>query len=87
MNTYIIDSVDVIEKITGKDIYKKIILHVNSSKREAKYESDYTLYELTEKSDYFKVQSLLNDIKNCYNRDKQRNKKEKISSIIIYNIK
>ncbi len=64
MNTYIIDNIDIIKEITGKSIYNKIIIHIDIDKKEAKYESDYTLYELTERLDYFKVQSLLNDIKN-----------------------
>ena len=59
MNTYIIEDLDTIKTITGKDIYKKIILHVDNNNKEAKYESDYTLFELTERSDYSKIQLLL----------------------------
>lgn len=60
MNTYIIDDLSIIIKITGKDIYKKIILHIDEENRVAKYESDYTLFELTERVDYNKVRSILN---------------------------
>jgi chromosome condensin MukBEF ATPase and DNA-binding subunit MukB len=63
MTTYVIDDLEVIKKITGRDIYKKIVLHVDSQKKEAKYESDYTLFELTERLDYDMVVSIMNNIK------------------------
>lgn len=59
MKIYIIENLDIIKKITGKDIYKKIILRINNRKKEAKYESDYTLYELTERLDYDRTKSLV----------------------------
>lgn len=55
MTTYIIDNSDIIKNITGKEVYKKKILYVNSSKIESNFESDYTLYELTERLEYLKV--------------------------------
>lgn len=62
MKTYIIDDFDTIVKITGKNVYKKIILHINDKKREVKYESDYTLFELTERLDYNKTRLLVANI-------------------------
>jgi predicted polyphosphate/ATP-dependent NAD kinase len=59
MITYIIADFGTIKGITGKDIYKKIILHLDNKKKEAKYESDFTLFELTEKLDYSKVKLIL----------------------------
>jgi hypothetical protein len=59
MQTYIIDDFDKIMKITGRSIYKKIILHVDDKKKDAKFESDYTLYDLTERVDYKKTKLLL----------------------------
>lgn len=61
MKTYIIDNLDIIKAITGKDVYKKIILHVDDKKKIAKYESDYTSYELTERADYDKVLKIIEE--------------------------
>lgn len=62
MSTYIIDNFDTIKIITGKSIYKKIVLHIDDKNKIAKYESDYTLYELTERLDYNKVKLLVRNI-------------------------
>jgi hypothetical protein len=61
VKTYIIVNLDTIKAITGKDLYKKIILHLNTKKRVAKYESDYTSYELTERADYDKVLKIIEE--------------------------
>lgn len=60
MKSYIIKDLAVIKKITGKD-YQKIIVHINLKDKTAKYETDHTLFELTETVDYHKVEFLLDN--------------------------
>lgn len=62
MKTYIIEDLDIIKKVTGKDAYKKIILHIDNRRKDAKYESDYTLYDLTERVDYNRTKILVENI-------------------------
>jgi hypothetical protein len=52
MITHIIRDLGIIRKLTGKENHKLILLHLNHDKREAKYQSDYTLFELTEALNY-----------------------------------
>lgn len=60
MTTHIITNTDVIEKLTNDIRINKMILHLNSKKKIAKYESDYTLFELTIPIDYEKTVKVLN---------------------------
>jgi hypothetical protein len=59
MVSYIIRDIDLIVKLTNKDYYHMIILHLDKSNKKATYESDYTLFELTEKIDYETALSIL----------------------------
>lgn len=52
MNTYIIRDKNAIMKLTGITIYNRIILHLDNEQKTVKYETDYTLFELTERLDY-----------------------------------
>lgn len=52
MITYIIEDLNIIKLITGKENYRKILLHINHDNKTARYESDYTLFELTETLNY-----------------------------------
>lgn len=60
MTTHIITNTDIIEKLTNDIRINKMILHLNSKKKIAKYESDYTLFELTIPIDYDKAVKVLN---------------------------
>ena len=62
MITYIIRDLDVIRKLTGKDNYRVIKLHLDEEKKEVKYESDYTLFELTEKLNYAEAIKIIKKI-------------------------
>lgn len=59
MITYLIWNLNVIRELTAKDNYNIIILHLNKDKKEATYEADYTLFELTERADYDKATKVM----------------------------
>ncbi|MDD2434697.1 MAG: hypothetical protein PHO63_00380 [Bacilli bacterium] len=61
MSTYIIKDKNIIKKLTGKEIYNRILLHIDLVEKTAKYESDYTLYELTERLKYNSAIKILKD--------------------------
>ena len=51
MITHIVKDSKIIKKLTGHK-YNLILLHLDHDKKEAKYQSDYTLFELTERLNY-----------------------------------
>lgn len=52
MNTYIVRDKEAIIRLTGNPRYNRILLHLDNEHKIVKYESDYTLFELTERLDY-----------------------------------
>jgi hypothetical protein len=62
MKTCIITNSAIIKEITNNTRISKMFLHLDSKKKIAKYECDYTLYELTLIVNYDKAMELLKQL-------------------------
>jgi predicted nucleic acid-binding protein len=62
MKTYIIKDSNIIMSLINDNRVNQIVLHIDSKKKIAKYESDYTLYELTLRTNYNKTIELLKQL-------------------------
>lgn len=59
MKLFVIDDIVFIKELTKRDNIKKMILRVDYDKKKARFESDFTLFDLTENLDYIHTVSLL----------------------------